>query len=236
MHEVWKKEFRQLPTEVGICLASLVSWPPVAHSLPGIPLIQGQSPVRKDQLWNIPYGNPCYLERQKVCGSSPLFPTKPRATLASIHTTRPALGRGLFSQVPRPLTDLWDWEVVLRAMVLLIWPKHKAEPESFGHLGWSFIVAFLLIPVRPWRDPSLENRHLGVKSAWQEGKWDSWTMEEGEEEPNYIGYCSPVSSDRGLTSYPLGPYCYTPLSQIVAAVLLSLLPLTPSMIPTHPFL
>lgn len=140
-----------------------------AWFLPGVPLIQGQSPVGKDQLWNAPYGNPWYLERQKVCGSSPLFPTKPRATLASAHT-RWALGRGLFSQAPRPPEDLWDWEVVLRAMVLLIRPKHKGESKSFGRLGWSLTVAFLLIPVRPWRDPSLEDRHLGVKTAWQEGK------------------------------------------------------------------
>lgn len=55
-------------------------------------------------------------------------------------------------------------------MALLLWPKHKAELESFGSLGWSLILAYLPILVRPWRDPSMENRHPGVKSAWQEGE------------------------------------------------------------------
>lgn len=31
-------------------------------------------------------------------------------------------------------------------MVLLIWPKQKAEPESFGHLGWSLIVPHCSLP------------------------------------------------------------------------------------------
>lgn len=92
------------------------------------------------------------------------------------------------------------------------------ELESFGSLGWSLIPAYMPISDRHWRVLSLETRHPGVRSAWQEGKWERWTTEKGEEEPRLLWLL--LSCFLGPDHTP-GPRCYIPLSWRVAAVLLS---------------
>lgn len=138
---------------------------PVARSLPGVPLIQGQGPVREDQLRNVPHGNPWYLEKQKARASLLPFPPKPRATLASARATGLTLGRRLSSQAPRPLVGPVAPEASLGGGLRNHGSSTVAELGSFGSLGWPLILAYLPVPVRHWRVLSLEKRHPAVRSA-----------------------------------------------------------------------